>query len=379
MEAVRPNIMKHTMSLTYLGPQDPGEMEDDPGQTAKVRWSSPAYSNTISYVANCSMRQKYVEVAVICAGGSGLDTTRRTDCAATAIRESQQHQPSNKPSLLYPDLTTFEMFEQSLRNATPKLHFLSHSMLDEYMNGPENFINSLNLATLTAVPPATFSERLAHMVNAYYIARLGFEFLTLGPTASSPNGSGNDSALDGQLDTSSIATTSGTLIQDDDNPTCSINRPWLTAFVLCILSIVVSSIVTPVLALKSLNPDILGYISTFTRDNPNFEFPAPASALGGIERARWAMSEVVIRMWACWALGQRLQQPFLYLGGFINDIISHGWSGMATRHVTSLAEVITSNPLQIPIQQQAKPGPRQPIQRTLHIYVRRTHSIHKRK
>ncbi|KAK5103811.1 hypothetical protein LTS08_003232 [Lithohypha guttulata] len=69
------------------------------------------------------------------------------------------------------------------------------------------------------------------------------------------------------------------------NPHYAIFWPWIAMdFVSCLI-LLVAAILSTWLRINTLAPDIFGYVSSLTRDNPNIDLPNNGTTLGGIERA----------------------------------------------------------------------------------------------
>lgn len=69
------------------------------------------------------------------------------------------------------------------------------------------------------------------------------------------------------------------------NPHYAISWPWIVVdFVSCLI-LLGAAIISTWLRLHTLAPDIFGYVSSLTRDNPHVELPNNGTTLNGIERA----------------------------------------------------------------------------------------------
>jgi hypothetical protein len=77
------------------------------------------------------------------------------------------------------------------------------------------------------------------------------------------------------------------------NPHYALLWPWvITDFVTCAI-LLAAAIVSFWLRRHTLAPDILGYVSSLTRDNPHFALSEVGSALSGIERSRRMQSLMI--------------------------------------------------------------------------------------
>ena len=70
------------------------------------------------------------------------------------------------------------------------------------------------------------------------------------------------------------------------DPRYAISWPWIAVDIVSTLILLVAAFIAHILRKKTLAPDIFGYVSSLTRDNPYLNLPDNGSALGGIERAR---------------------------------------------------------------------------------------------
>ncbi|KAL2832626.1 hypothetical protein BDW59DRAFT_157447 [Aspergillus cavernicola] len=229
-----------------------------------------------STVADCYVRQKFVEAAVTCVS-TGVSQAR---CSVTAIRPSPSNNESSSSNIFtQPDL--FRAFTKSLAASFPVGHPLYPRMLEKYLIDPGNAIQPYFPQTLQLydVPVDTFSQRFMQAVNSFYTARLAFDLLIQG-------GSGGTSHLMG---VSGV----GTVVQS--KLTCLVHWGWLVVFLISTLILVAASITTFCIASRIFNPDVLGYVSTLTRDNSHIDVPESSSAWDGFERAK-ALGGLSIRL-----------------------------------------------------------------------------------
>lgn len=62
--------------------------------------------------------------------------------------------------------------------------------------------------------------------------------------------------------------------------------PWILTLLLCSGVLLLLGIANVVVVLQTTAPDILGYVSSLTRDNPHVEIPKGGTTLYGKDRAR---------------------------------------------------------------------------------------------
>ena len=214
-----------------------------------------------STLAYCSIYQAYVEAAVTCTASS-------KSCEVTSLRDSQSSHPATTLNpLLFQGC--FTNLANSLYDASYKPHDGTSTLSELYMIEPETpFAHPNDDMPLYKLPKATFEERLGHLLNTYYIGSLAPEsFLGGFATTFATN-----------------RTTTATAVNTRRLYVC--NYGWLFLFTICTLAMLISAIVGVILINATLNPDILGYCSTMTRDSPYIRLPPGGSTLGGAARAR---------------------------------------------------------------------------------------------
>lgn len=70
------------------------------------------------------------------------------------------------------------------------------------------------------------------------------------------------------------------------DPHYAVSWPWIAVDIVSCAILLVASIIACRLRVKTLAPDIFGYVSSLTRDNQYLQVPDNGTTLGGIERAR---------------------------------------------------------------------------------------------
>ncbi|KAB8228846.1 uncharacterized protein BDW43DRAFT_315487 [Aspergillus alliaceus] len=283
--------------FTYLNPSNNGtELNSNSNSMEKysapiIRWISPNYSPSnyrgVTY-ADCIVHEQFVEVAVNCECPDIGASSSRGDCFASAVRLQRRTSPRSQS--IFSNIHLFDQFATALKSATPVTHPGTPSFMEQYMASPNGTVGEEVPATdLFRLSKEVFSQRLMHLINTFYIARLGPIIMTGDFPWTSEN------AAYGYLSSAPIKSISGVFTQRDTIPTCTMNWGWWSMFLFASLFMVGASVVSFTLASRTLNPDILGYISTFTRDNPQlYHIASVSSAVSGLERAR-AMGDVSIR------------------------------------------------------------------------------------
>ena len=235
--------------------------------------SMPALS--VSY---CHISTAYVEAAVNCTGLA---------CGVTRMRPSRLAHPD---PLLVPFEFTF--FSNNFFQQLPAANKLSlastrGSQLTEYYMGDPllPLANTYRLLVgLYKLSPSDMSIRLGHVLNSYYLASLdpdGITGMSSGSGTPTTTTNGDGTIVDGTFKNITTASTT------------SVNRVryacqwgWWVIFVLACLVMLAVAAVGAVLNRRTDGPDILGYVSTMTRDSPYVTIPEGGSALDGTDRAR---------------------------------------------------------------------------------------------
>lgn len=248
--------------------------------------TSPNSDNAEENVSflECSVTPRDVESAVLCVDES---------CRVTAMRNLtvdlslwwDNDQPNIQRALLYlPAATVGELHHGTKEESSPT---------ELWLQQPENVLVTMALSqfsNLSAVPLPTLSRNFEMLFNTYWQSTYGAQYL-------SGNLTTNMSAYDNIYDyleqpisfnTSQAAFTS----RNGEQYECAMTFAGLLLAISCIL--LVAGIASLVLMSMTIAPDILGYVSSYTRDNP-FAAGRQASYLDGLERAN-ALKEMRITL-----------------------------------------------------------------------------------
>jgi len=249
-----------------------------------IRLESFAGSGGIS-VAYCNVSTAYVEATVNCTG---------LTCAVTRMRPSTRPHP---PSGLIPFSFIFfdEKFFKQLAYATfpgsPGSGTPRSSQLTEFfLNDPMlPFANTYRVRVdLFKLPLRDLSIRLGQVVNSYYLASVDFS----GITGTSSNGS-TSAAVGASQGLDNDNRPLGTFPNSTTVATVSVNRVvyvcrwgWWAVFVLACAVMIIEAGVGAFLNRTVSGPDILGYVSSLTRDSPYVEVPEGGGFMDSTDLAR---------------------------------------------------------------------------------------------
>ena len=245
-----------------------------------LRFQAPIWTEDISLNATanltfasayCSFSQQYVDVEVQCSGTGSTTGTGNQDCGVTAIRESLvTHAPPEVTVLGFE--FAFSMLSYLLPLATGESvtgGVLPQSTATElFLSGTEATLSHLTKADLSLLTQSEMEIRLGQVLNTYYMASLAPYGMTGNLTA------GNAKETESEAEV--------TVWENR----YSVNEKWLAMyFISCavLLAAVVCGIALKVVVVA---PDILGWVSSLTRDNPYAGAPEGGSAMNGWERTK---------------------------------------------------------------------------------------------
>ncbi|KAI9705955.1 MAG: hypothetical protein M1836_005361 [Candelina mexicana] len=223
-------------------------------------------------VYNCSYTTPKIEGNVTCVG---------QDCAITQVRRWAA--ASSSP--LQPPFNWVE-FSNLLRFIPGSLgypHSSTASPVDQYMLGsdaPFSLGYHSYAPDFSKISGADFGKRLTTLINTVWQANLAPFSIPLGSSA-------NFNAKEDALGWFPTATTTATIVQTFEKAKYAANRSH--AIILIVITVVLQICAIVGLVLKEMTraPDILGYVSTMTRDNVHTAVSSGGNTLDGIERARY--------------------------------------------------------------------------------------------
>ncbi|KAJ5902598.1 hypothetical protein N7495_003126 [Penicillium taxi] len=268
--------------------------------SATVSWMSLNFlkgwegDNALEFTeATCSIALKAIEINVTCS--RELDSTRNQGaCVANQVKLIGQDS-SDLPAIFSTPII-FENFTQSILKAVPQAHEASTTLLDSWMANPNDGPTLYANISLYEMEPELFSQRLTTLVNSFYMARLGYQFMT----RTSFNGlqqssHGNSTSVKSELGPVLFKSIVGNGVVTDSELTLIASPGWITALVLTIFVMVAASIITFFVESATLIPDVLGYVSSLTRDNPHIPLNDTPTMVGGLERTR-LLGSIRLRM-----------------------------------------------------------------------------------
>ena len=220
---------------------------------------------------NCSITNPKIEGNVSCNGQS---------CAVTQMRrlENASSSPLDPPFswIEYSDLLRF------IPGSLGYPRFLTSSPVDLYMHGSDApfsvWEGSFNSST--NIPGAVFAKRLTTFINTVWQGSLSPYSIGLGSSA-------NFTAEQYEDPYVPSATTTATTYEVVEEAQYTANRNH--AIILLFITMILQACAVAGIVLRQMTkaPDILGYVSSMTRDNIHTSVPSGGNTLDGIERARY--------------------------------------------------------------------------------------------
>ncbi|KAE8375523.1 hypothetical protein BDV26DRAFT_267796 [Aspergillus bertholletiae] len=248
-------------------------------------------------VITCNMTHVYVEAEVACLHSRSMASSQR-NCTVTSIRESlKPHQSSFLPPLMHPNFTIWDTFVDGLLNASSSISPRHYGSLTELYISTADLAEAEDWCTfcLYDLPLGEISDRFTQILNTFYLGSLALKLVTVGPNISSQ---GNHSTFSDYLDSydrSALTSTTAHVSIQDSTPTFVVDWGWLVVMAIATAVIIGASVVSLIVGRRVMNPDIVGYASTLTRDAPHLPLPSAASTLNGFGRARW-LADIRIRL-----------------------------------------------------------------------------------
>lgn len=231
-------------------------------------------------LANCTVTSTRVESHVQC---------QHSQCSVDRMRlsETDRRAATTTP---FDDFNVSDKMFRAFTSAT------GDSVGIEFATATEQFINepstpyTMGPVALYKLPRDVFTERFALLFNTYYQAGLAPNYQT---GALPTNMSVSDFDTHGDNNQFLPHTINATVT--NYQIVYVSNRSWLAIMMTCSLILQSCAIAGLVLKHRLLGPDILGFVSSMTRDNPYTHLLPGASTLDGLDRAR-LLKNVPVRL-----------------------------------------------------------------------------------
>jgi hypothetical protein len=244
--------------------------ETDP---LNLLYGSQLDQNTLSMTLyNCTVGTARVEAGISCNGES---------CTVNRMRRSTV---DTRSPLVVPfvggDFWNFCLF---IAFATGRPHDAEPAPIDYYVLGSDSpFSPGINSPSFANVTGDMFAKRLSTLINTLWQASLGTRSLALGPSAPWAD---QYSEFSGTFNRNYFASTTTANISNEVQLYHS-ERIYIGILLTLTTLLQICAVVGLVLKYMATAPDVLGYVSTQTRDNQHVEVPIGGNVLDGLERAR---------------------------------------------------------------------------------------------
>jgi hypothetical protein len=221
------------------------------------------------YVTKCNLAQPIVESQVTCAGRSCTVHAKRQISPGTETRFNN-----------ITDWNSFRSILDRLPVATGTAHSGTSAPTEHYLAGSSQLFNVQDYVNLEKVDPTLFSLRFTSVFNAFWQASQTPQYV-LGnfPTDLSAYSESNSS----QTPFLTVPTTAQLSLP---KTVFKADRVWIGLLLATTLLLQICAAAGLVIKYLCTVPDILGCVSTMTRENPFISLPEGGNTLDGLERAR---------------------------------------------------------------------------------------------
>ncbi|KAL4900646.1 hypothetical protein BDW74DRAFT_182481 [Aspergillus multicolor] len=207
-------------------------------------------------------------------------------CAVTRMRRSEK---DKRPSRLTPwtdfwqlndyDWVSLFFLLSQFPYAAGALDRFQASPTDSYIYNASVLYDLYYTRDWSTVPEQLVSDRLTTLFNTYYQATLAPFTISRASIADSVNDSTESDYRVPPFNTTTASTSRMITIY-------KIDPMWLSFFILTTAVLFLCAVTGLYIKGKTLAPDILGHVSSLTRDNPYIPLPRGGSSLSGLDRAR---------------------------------------------------------------------------------------------
>ena len=216
---------------------------------------------------NCTILTARVESGITCLGKA---------CAVKRMRRSTTD--TRPPTTMQLRVTEYKNMLNFMAFATGAQRLNGEAApTDAYVFGNAS---PYQLAAIYMPNGATIAKRLATLLNTVWQASLTDTAIALGPTADARDFTNGNLGYPGKAKTTTATVT------NDGVPIYTASRLWITLLLVTSTILMLCAVAGLALKYTTTAPDILGYVSTMTRDNPNTTVSDDGNTLDGLDRAR---------------------------------------------------------------------------------------------
>ena len=228
------------------------------------------------YVTQCNLTQPTVESQVMCNDGScKIDAMRQLDPGINTYFNYEDFKEYNSEMSNY---SIFEAFMVNLPLATGTVHSGTSTPTEQYLVGASQLFNEAAPVQLNVTDPVSFSLRLTRIFNTYWQPALA-------PMYTAGNYPTNQTLYQNET-TAPFLNNAVNAMLSHPQTVYRANRVWVGLLLTTTLILQICALAGLIIKRACTIPDILGYISTMTRDNPYVPLPEGGNTLDGLERAR---------------------------------------------------------------------------------------------
>jgi hypothetical protein len=269
-------------AIEDLLPWTSGFFMDTIGNVTPKVWPTVAFVSRGAndyYATRCKVTTRYVEVNVTCLQDLNVSTAHAS-CAASRIREAPAPQSTN--------VTGFTAVPHGYNIAhdfatilSKTQHPMTSTQTELFVVDPPNaFLGAaakIAPVEVGSVPIDLFERRFGLLFNTFWKSTITPSLVVGGPI--------NATQLNPKV---AFVNTTASFSQRNAS-LYALNVPWLIVFFLSNVVMFAAAVAAVILRLQCQTPDLLGYVSSLTRDSEFFKWQGGAgggSVLDGAERAR---------------------------------------------------------------------------------------------
>ncbi|OAL35870.1 hypothetical protein AYO20_04776 [Fonsecaea nubica] len=231
-------------------------------------------NDTHSLTSTCEMTNVTVQIEAICT-------------AATCKPTRMKHISTSPRTLLDSDVFATPFFNSMLLACGLPQHEGDYSTFDND-NGLVDLKNDLAQQTLNDPSQLERASADARFPLSMAITRYMNTYFTSSQMLRYEHGFQNDLAVNGSTALTQHGSDFSFLTMDGAiyNPQHALSWPWLAMDIISNMVLLATAMGALWLRKHTLAPDIFGFVSSLTRDNPHLNLPEGGSTLSGIERSR---------------------------------------------------------------------------------------------
>ncbi|KIW77566.1 hypothetical protein Z517_10012 [Fonsecaea pedrosoi CBS 271.37] len=248
-------------------------MPSDAGQPRELYfWNF--VNDTHSLTSACEMTNVTVQIEAICT-------------AATCKPTRMKHISTSPRTLLDSDVFATPFFNSMLLACGLPQHEGDYSTFDND-NGLVDLKNDLAQQTLNDPSQLERASADAQFPLSMAITRYMNTYFTSSQMLRYEHGFQDDLAVNGSIALTQHGSDFSFLAMDGAlyNPQHALSWPWLAMDIVSNMVLLATAMGALWLRKHTLAPDIFGFVSSLTRDNPHLNLPEGGSTLSGIERSR---------------------------------------------------------------------------------------------